>query len=122
MCKYYYIPEYSVSMDKPNECAADQKTSDTGVYYADIHVEESDRPLPRVSDDKKVIYSKPLFEKMDYPPDSLLEPAKQNENKFDDQDFDKEDIQVFFYKPCEDSDEEEPPPIPPRNEVRSAVF
>ena len=59
---------------------------------------------------------------MDYPPNSLSEPAKQNGTKFDDQDFDKEDVQVIFSKPCEDSDEEEAPPVPPHNEVRSEVF
>ena len=110
-------PEYAVPEDKPNKCAADQKTSDTGVY-ADIHVEENDNPLPRVSDDKKVTYSQPLFEKMDRPPnDHLSKPTRQDETKLDEQDFDENDVEVLFHKTCVDSDEEEVPPVPPRREV-----
>ena len=44
------------------------KIDHTGVY-ADIHLGKDDNPLPRVSDDKKVTYSQPLFEKIDRPPD-----------------------------------------------------
>ena len=74
-----FEPEYAVPEDKPSKCAADQKTHYTGVY-ADIHVEENDHPLPRVSDDKKVIYSQPLFEKMDHPPNNdLSKPTRQVE-------------------------------------------
>ena len=69
--------------DKPNKCAADQKTSDTGVY-ADISVEENDRPLPRVSDNKEVAYSQPLFEKMDRPPEfDFSDSTRHDDTKLD---------------------------------------
>ena len=87
-------PEYAVPEDKPSKCVADQKTSDTGVY-ADIHVEGSDHPLPRVSDDKTVTYSQPLFEKMDCPPDiDFSDPTRQDDTKFNKQDFNEEDVDV----------------------------
>ena len=107
--------EYAV----PYKCAADQKTSDTGVY-AGIKVEESDHPLPHVSDDEKVsqTYSQPLFEKMDRSPDiDFSEPTRQDETKLDEQDFDEEDVEVLFHKPCVDSDKEEVPLVPPQREV-----
>ena len=87
-----FEPEYAVPEDKPNKCAAaDQKTHYTGVY-ADIHVEESDHPLPHVSDDKTVTYSQPLFEKMDRPPDiDFLDPTRHDETKLDQQDFNEKD-------------------------------
>ena len=102
-------PEYAIPEDKPSKCAADQKTSDTGVYV-DIQVEESDHPLPCVSDDNKVTYSKPLFEKVVcLPSNDLSKPTSKNETKFDEQDFDEKDVEVCFHKPCVDSDEEVPP-------------
>ena len=108
--------EYAIPEDEPNKCVADQKTSDTGVY-ADIHVEERDNPLPRVSDDEKVTYSQPLFEKMDCPPSNdFSEPTRPDKTKFDEQDFDEKDVEVHFHKPCVDS-EEEVPPVPPQREV-----
>ena len=130
MCLFFVIlkarkpekfePEYAVPEDKPSKCAADQKTHCTGVY-ADVHVEESDHPLPRVSDDKKVTYSQPLFEKMDHPPNNHLSgPTRQDDTKMDEQDFDEKDVEVLFHKPCVDSDEEEVPPVPPRREVSCA--
>ena len=101
--------EYTVPEDKPSKCAADQKAHYTGVY-TDIHVEENDHPLPRVSDDKTVTYFQPLFEKMDRSPDiDFSKPTRHNETKLDQQDFDEE---VVDHKPCVDSDEEEVPPVP----------
>ena len=92
---------------------ADQKTHYTG-EYADIQVEQSDHPLPRVSNDKKVTYSQPLFEKMDRPPDiDFSDPTRLDGTKLDEQDFDEEDVEVLFHKTCVDSDEEEMPPVPP---------
>ena len=103
-----FEPEYAVPEDKPNKCAADQKTSDTGVY-ADIHVEESDNSLPRVSDDKTVTYFQPLFEKMDCFPDiDFSKPTRQDETKFDQQDFNEQDVEVLFHK----TRDEEVPPVP----------
>ena len=121
-CAYFFIikaikperfePEYADPEDTPSKSAADQKTSDTGVY-ADIQVEESDHPLPRVSDGKKMTYSQPLFEKMDHPPNNHLSgPTGQDETKFGEQDFDEEDVEVLFHKTFVDSDEEVPP-VPP---------
>ena len=112
-----FEPEYAVPEDKSSKCVADRKTSDTGVY-ADTQVEESDHPLPRVSDDKKVTYSQPLFEKMDRPPDNdFSDPTRQDETKLDEQDFNEQDVEVHFHKTCVDSDEEEVPPVPPGREV-----
>ena len=109
-------PEHAIPEDKPSKCAADQKTSDTGVYV-DIHVEESDNPLPRVSDDKTVTYSQPRFEKMDRPlNDDLSDPTRHDETKFDEQDFDEKDINIRSHKPCVDSDKEVPP-VPTQREV-----
>ena len=55
---------------------------------------------------------------MDHPPDiDFSDPIRQDETKLDEQDFDEEDIEVLFHKPCVDSDEEEVPPVPPRREV-----
>ena len=55
---------------------------------------------------------------MDCPPDNhLSKPTRQDETKLDEQDFDEEDIEVLFHKPCVDSDEEEVPLVPPRREV-----
>ena len=45
-------------------------------------------PLPSVSDDKKMTYSQPLFEKMDCPPnndllkDNISDPTRHDETKF----------------------------------------
>ena len=89
----------------------------TGVY-ADIHVGKDDNPLPHVSDDEKVTYSQPLFKKMDCPPDiDFSKPTRHDETKLDQQDSDEKDVEVLFHKPCEDSDEEEVPPVPPQGEV-----
>ena len=114
-----FEPEYAIPEDKPSKFAADLKIQHTGVY-ADIHVEKGYNPLPRVSDDEKVTYSQPLFEKMDHPLNNhLSKPTRQDETKLDEQDFNEQDVEVFFQKTCVDSDEEEVPPVPPRREVRS---
>ena len=82
-----FEPEYAVPEDKPNKCAADQKTSDTGVY-ADIQVEENDNPLLHVSDDKTVTFSQPLLEKTDRSPDiDFSDPTRHDQSKFNEQDF-----------------------------------
>ena len=74
--------------------------------------------MPCVSDDKTVTYSQPLFEKMDRPPDiDFSNPTRHDDTKLDEQDFDEEDIEVLFHKPCVDSGKEEVPPVPPRREV-----
>ena len=109
-----FEPEYAVPEDKPSKCAADQKTHYTGVY-ADIRVEESDHPLPRVPDDETVTFSQPLFEKMNPPPNNnLSDPTRQDETKFNEQDFKEEDVGVLTNEPCMDSNEEELPPVPPQ--------
>ena len=114
-----FEPEYAVPEDKPSKFAADLKIQHTGVY-ADIHVEKGYNPLPRVSDDEKVTYSQPLFEKMDHPPNNHLSgPTRQDDTKLDEQDFNEQDVEVFFQKTCVDSDKEEVPPVPPRSKVRS---
>ena len=82
--------------------------------YADTHVGKDDNPLPHVSDDKKVTYSQPLFEKMDRPPDiDFSDPTRQDETKLDEQDFDEKDIEVLFHKTCMDSDDEKVHSVPP---------
>ena len=68
----------------------------TGIY-ADIHVGKDDNPLPSVSDDKKVTYSHPLFEKMDRPPDiDFSDPTRHDDTKLYEQDFDEQDVEVLF--------------------------
>ena len=82
-----FEPEYAVPEDKPNKCAADQKAHYTGVY-ADIQVEENGNPLLRVSDDKTVTFSQPLFEKMDRSPNIVFSDlTRHDETKFNEQDF-----------------------------------
>ena len=89
------------------------RINQTGVY-TDIHVGKDDHPLPHVSDDKKVTYSQPLFEKMDRSPNNhLSDPTRQEETKLDEQDFDEKDIEVLFHKTCMDSDDEKVHSVPP---------
>ena len=90
-----FEPEYAVPEDKPNKCAADQKAHYTGVY-ADIQVKENGNPLLRVSDDKTVTFSQPLFEKMDRSPDIVFSDlTRHDETKFNEQDF-KEKMLMYF--------------------------